>query len=76
MADLRAEGGVVTQQDLASYTVRWAEPVTVRLDSLGLQFYSVPPPGSGPILAAILNILDQVSLADCATVELLTSRFR
>ena len=56
---------MVTQQDLASYTVRWADPVTVRLDSLGLQFYSVPPPGSGPILAAILNILDQVRLRYC-----------
>ena len=56
---------MVTQQDLASYTVRWADPVTVKLDSLGLQFYSVPPPGSGPILAAILNILDQVRLRYC-----------
>ena len=33
-------------------------PTQVSLESLNSTFYSVPPPGSGAILAYILNMLD------------------
>lgn len=35
----------------------WREPVSAELQG-GTQFYSVPPPGSGALIAFILNILD------------------
>ena len=65
---------VITVGDLADYQARWMEPVQVghdftwcqsdcnrhqvSLESLNSTFYSVPPPGSGAILAYILNMLD------------------
>ena len=51
-------GGLLTEQDLAAYSAVWAEPVVLDLSPrLNLTMYSVPAPGSGPVLAAILNII-------------------
>jgi len=58
VADLQELGGVITLDDLGDYEARWVKPVQVSLESLNSTFYSVPPPGSGAILAYILNMLD------------------
>jgi gamma-glutamyltranspeptidase/glutathione hydrolase/leukotriene-C4 hydrolase len=58
VADLHQLGGLITLRDLEDYEARWVKPVQVSLESLNSTFYSVPPPGSGAILAYILNMLD------------------
>jgi gamma-glutamyltranspeptidase len=50
-------GGILSVADLAAYSATWAEPVTLHLTASNLTMYSVPPPGSGAVLAAILNII-------------------
>ena len=42
--------------------VRWCDPVSVHLDSLGATLHSNPPPASGAIMAGILNILDNYNI--------------
>ena len=37
--------------------MRWEEPIFIQLSS-ELNFYSIPPPGSGVILAYILKLVD------------------
>ena len=51
-------GGNITYADLSGYTAEWMAPVTASLRSDSLTLHSVPPPASGAVLAAILNILD------------------
>ena len=58
--DLQDLGGIITLEDMSSYQVEWQEPVSVLLNSTKMTLLSVPPPGSGSVLAAILNIM-QVS---------------
>ena len=55
--DLRDLGGVITMEDMSSYQVEWQEPIRVLLNSTKMTLLSVPPPGSGAVLAAILNIM-------------------
>jgi gamma-glutamyltranspeptidase len=50
-------GGILSEADLAAYSATWAEPVMLTLTASNLTMYSVPPPGSGAVLAAILNII-------------------
>lgn len=58
--DMAANGGFVTAEDLAGYSIRSSQPVfgTYR----GLTVASNPPPGSGAILILMLQILDQFDL--------------
>ena len=46
------------KQHVRKYLLELININQVRLDSLDATFYSVPPPGSGAILAYILNMLD------------------
>ncbi|XP_055680915.1 glutathione hydrolase 1 proenzyme-like isoform X2 [Lutzomyia longipalpis] len=55
--DIQNFGGIVTEEDLLEYRVRWEKPVTARLKS-GYTLYSTAAPSSGPLLAFILNIMD------------------
>ena len=48
---------IITHEDLAKYTVRWREPLSVNLTNDNLTLHTMPPPGSGAILAQILNVL-------------------
>ena len=54
ISDLQDLGGIMTEDDLSSYSAEWVEPAAVHLSSLGMTFYSMPPPGSGAIMAYIL----------------------
>ena len=61
--EMRRGGGIITSQDLASYTARWREPV--RVDYRGYTLHSMPPPSSGgPTLALIGNILERYDLSE------------
>ena len=48
----------MTMEDLASYRTQWMSPISVKLQTRPVTVYSVPPPASGAVLAAMLNIID------------------
>ncbi|XP_046966038.1 glutathione hydrolase 1 proenzyme-like [Vanessa cardui] len=54
--DIQNFGGIITEDDLRNYQVEWQEPIAVPL-SEEHTLYSVPLPGSGSVLAFILNML-------------------
>ena len=62
LTDLEELGGIMTEQDLHDYQAHWVDTAKVHLSSLGMTFYSIPPPGSGAIMAYILNILDNYNI--------------
>ena len=54
MAD---NGGLITQQDLQEYNIKWREPIKFRFDSL--EIYSMAPPSSGGfVIGQILKMLE------------------
>ena len=61
--DLEEQGGRLTLEDLASYQALWTPALSVPLSrpglnqTEGLTLHSFPPPGSGAVLAAVLNIM-------------------
>ncbi|EEC18510.1 gamma-glutamyltranspeptidase precursor, putative, partial [Ixodes scapularis] len=55
--EVNANGGNMTLEDLASYQAEWHVPVNVSFKD-DLTLYSVPPPGSGPVLGYIIGIMD------------------
>jgi len=57
--------------------VNWTAPVTAQLAN-NITLYSVPPPGSGVILALILNILNDMVLHenDVTTYQRITEAFK
>ena len=48
--------------------------IKVHLSNTDVDFYSVPPPGSGAILAYILNILDEFNISTADPAPLLAHR--
>ena len=74
VSDLKDLGGIITMQDMAEYEARWEDSVSVHLESLGATLYSVPPPGSGAVLASILNILDNFDIQPGDDIPLLYHR--
>ena len=54
--DLQERGGILTLEDLASYHPQLQPPLNISLAS-NLTLLTQPPPGSGAVLAAILNIM-------------------
>ena len=60
-ADMKANGGLITEAGLAAYDVVWRAPVTGSYR--GYQIASMPPPSSGGIhLVQILNLLESYPL--------------
>lgn len=61
VADMEANGGLITREDLASYTVREREPVTGSYR--GYDIVSMPPPSSGGVhVVQMLNVLENFSI--------------
>ncbi|GFN83041.1 gamma-glutamyltranspeptidase 1 [Plakobranchus ocellatus] len=56
VADLQEEGGIITEDDLRDYKLKWTKPTMLHLPG-GYRLHSIPAPGSGPVLSYILNIL-------------------
>ncbi|CAF4934931.1 unnamed protein product [Pieris macdunnoughi] len=54
--DIENFGGIITEDDFRNYRTEWQEPIVVRV-SPEHTLYSVPLPGSGSVLAFILNML-------------------
>jgi gamma-glutamyltranspeptidase/glutathione hydrolase len=77
----KANGGIITADDLAHYVVKDRETIHSRYR--GYDIYTAPPPSSGGIvLAEILNILSGFDLAkvgadrSAAQVQIITEAFR
>jgi gamma-glutamyltranspeptidase / glutathione hydrolase len=61
VAEMKAGGGIITAEDLASYTPVWREPL--RFGYRGYSIVSMPPPSSGGIvLAMTAGMLSKVEL--------------
>jgi gamma-glutamyltranspeptidase/glutathione hydrolase len=61
VADLSANGGFITAEDLAGYEFRELEPIAMELQ--GKRVWTVPPEAGGAMLLEILNVLDRPSVS-------------
>jgi gamma-glutamyltranspeptidase/glutathione hydrolase len=60
-ATVQANGGVITEADLANYQVRWLEPL--RAEFKGHELYMMPPPSSGgAVIQAAFEIFDRIEI--------------
>ncbi len=58
---MQANGGIMTEEDLAKYEVQWRTPITFKYDDL--RIISMSPPSSGGIcLAQIMNAIEPYDL--------------
>ena len=64
VSDLSKHGGIISLADLGSYQPQWLDPISVNITTSNLTLYSIPPPGSGAVLAAILNIMENFPIKD------------
>ena len=62
--DLQSLGGILSTEDMNNYKAKWEEPIVVPLPETQLTLYSVPPPGSGAVLAAIINIMENFEILE------------
>ncbi|KAL2723859.1 glutathione hydrolase 1 proenzyme-like isoform X3 [Vespula squamosa] len=58
VAEIQSFNGIITKEDFATYSVKWRKPIEVNFDDLTI--YTAPPPGSGVILAFIINVLQNI----------------
>ena len=60
-ADMKANGGLITKDDLLKYEVKWREPSTAYYR--GYKITSMCPPSSGgAIIAEILNVMENADM--------------
>ncbi|EZA60265.1 glutathione hydrolase 1 proenzyme isoform X1 [Ooceraea biroi] len=60
--EIRAFKGIITKQDFQSYRAIWRKPIVSKIGNLTI--YGAPPPGSGVILAFIMNVLRRLLPVD------------
>ena len=56
--DITSLGGIMTIKDLNSYSVKVRQSLNVSIGGGEYSLLTVPPPGSGAVVAYVLNILD------------------
>ena len=59
---VRADGGVMTEEDLAGYRAEWVEPIAVGYRD-GYAFHEIPPNGQGLAALLALNIAQGFDLS-------------
>ena len=59
--DIKAANGIITLQDMANYNVSVKTPLKTNFK--GLDMHTMPPPGSGAVLAMAINIMEGKLLA-------------
>lgn len=59
---VQADGGLLTQEDLAAYQAEWVEPISVPYGD-GFEFHEIPPNGQGLTALLALNIARGFDLA-------------
>ncbi|AWX58753.1 MULTISPECIES: gamma-glutamyltransferase [Brevibacillus] len=60
VADMQANGGLLTLKDFEKHTSTWADPISV--DYRGYKAYNVPPNSQGMASLSILNVLNNFDL--------------
>lgn len=73
VAQMQRDGGLITKQDLADYSVKWREPM--RVDWQGNSLYTAPLPSSGGIALAQLIGIKEQRAADFKGIELNSARY-
>jgi gamma-glutamyltranspeptidase/glutathione hydrolase len=58
---VQADGGVLTEDDLAAYRAEWVEPIQIEYRK-GFTFHEIPPNGQGLTALLALNIAKQFDL--------------
>ena len=67
-ATVQAEGGVITETDLASYKVRWLQPLEAEFK--GHKVYMMPPPSSGgAVIKAAFELFERVNIQQQAPLS-------
>lgn len=61
LEDVKEFGGILTEEDLLDYKVKWLQPDETTLKN-GERLYSMPLSGSGSILIFIMNLLKEYDL--------------
>ncbi|XP_026669040.1 glutathione hydrolase 1 proenzyme-like isoform X3 [Ceratina calcarata] len=56
--EIKAFNGIIEKEDLRNYKVKWSKPINTTFGVFTM--YTAPPPGSGAILAFILNVLEGI----------------
>ncbi len=59
--DIGKSNGIISLNDLKEYTVNITDPVRFKFKDLEL--HTMPPPGSGAVLAMVLNIIQGLFLS-------------
>ncbi|WP_095148416.1 gamma-glutamyltransferase [Pseudomonas sp. Irchel s3a18] len=73
VAQMKADKGLISKQDLNDYKVNWREPLTVNWR--GNTLYTAPPPSSGGIALAQLIAIKEDRAADFKGVELNSAKY-
>ncbi|XP_053948121.1 scoloptoxin SSD14 isoform X1 [Anastrepha ludens] len=61
--DIQEMGGIITEEDLRNYEVRWEDSVEVHFER-GYTLHTTPLPTSGAVLAFILNVMEPMYTAN------------
>ena len=73
VAQMQADQGLITRQDLLDYKVVWREPL--RYDWRGNSLYTAPPPSSGGVALVQLMSIKGARAADFEGVELNSAKY-
>ena len=73
VAQMQADQGLITRQDLLDYKVVWREPL--RYDWRGNSLYTAPPPSSGGVALVQLMSIKEARAADFEGVELNSAQY-
>ncbi|WEJ73114.1 MULTISPECIES: gamma-glutamyltransferase [unclassified Pseudomonas] len=73
VAQMKHDGGLITQEDLSGYEAKWREPM--RIDWQGNSLYTAPLPSSGGIALAQLIGIKEQRAADFKGVELNSAKY-
>ena len=63
----KANGGFLSQDDLANYEPTWVTPISVNYR--GYDVWELPPNGQGVVALAALNILKSYTFEGCANID-------
>ncbi|MBK5538909.1 gamma-glutamyltransferase [Pseudomonas sp. TH05] len=73
VAQMQADKGLITKQDLGDYKVQWREPLQVNFR--GNTLYTAPPPSSGGVALAQLVTIKEERAAAFKGVELNSAKY-
>ncbi|XP_033215538.1 glutathione hydrolase 1 proenzyme-like, partial [Belonocnema kinseyi] len=64
--EIKDYNGIIDEKDFSNYKVAWKNPIKVKFGSMTM--YTSPPPGSGALLAFMMNVLEGVDFHQDETI--------